>query len=131
MSIEIVRSDSDYDEYVRARNHLENRGFFYFSCNVDDWLKQHDDGLAIWKNSRTNKYRVTGDKLWTIMEFDGVELDYRIVERVKRVDSRRGYSAIAELRENDEAQERAFERATDDIAYNLAKDTRRMVSRMD
>lgn len=128
--IEIIREDIAYDSYVIARNRLENGGFFYYPCKVDDWLKEHDEELAIWKNSRTNKCRVVGSNLWTITEFDSSELDYRIVERVKRIDSRRGYSAIAELRESDNAREKAQEKLTDDIAYNLAKDTRKIVNRL-
>lgn len=128
--IDVIRSDHNHDEYVRARNSLENRGFFYFPCDVDDSLKLHDAELAVWKNERTNKYRITGNKLWTIMEVDGEQFYSPIVERVKRVDSRRGYSAIGELRESEERQEKANARLTEDIAYNLGKDTRKMVKNL-
>lgn len=125
--IEVVRPDIAYDSYLQARNRLENGGFFYYPCAVDDWLKEHDEELAIWKNERTNRCRVTGHNLWTIMEFDGHELDYRIVDRMKRIDSRAGWSAIAELRKADAAREKAQERLTEDIAYNFGKDVRSAV----
>lgn len=128
MKIEIVRPDIVHDSYVQARNSLENRGFFYCPNYIDDALKQHDEELALWRNERTNKYRITGDNLWTIMEVDGREVYSSLVERVKRIDSRAGYSAIAELRKSDEARERANTALTEDIAYNLAKDTRKAVN---
>ncbi|MUT66014.1 hypothetical protein [Paenibacillus sp. NEAU-GSW1] len=128
--LEIVREDYHFDTVVMSRNHLENRGFFPYPCQVEDWLKEHDTDLEVWKNARTNKYRIVGVDYWTIMEIDAWQLSYGIVEHIKRIDSRRGYRAINELNAADERHDRNQQNLLEDIGYNLAKDTRKMVSTM-
>lgn len=128
LMLEIIRPDYDHDELVQSLNRLERIGFFHFSCDVERHLQEHDYGLTIWRNYRTNKYRVCDERYWTIHEFDGHELDSRIVTRIKGIDSHAGYSAIQTLREADERREKANAGLTEDIAYNLAKDTRKAVN---
>ena len=128
--LEVVRDDFHFDTEVMARNHLENRGFFPYPCQVEQWLKEYDGDLEIWKNARLNKYRVVGVGYWTIMEFDEWRLNYGIVEHIKKIDSRRGYRAIEEIETAEATHDRDQEKLLDDVGYNLAKDTKRIVQNL-
>jgi hypothetical protein len=128
--LQIIREDYHYDTVVISRNHLENRGFFPYECKVDEWLKEHDPDLSVWKNSRTNRYRIVGIEFHTIMEVDEWQMNYGIVEHIKKIDSRRGYSAAKELDDSDERVKIDGERRMEDLGYNLAKDTRKIVANL-
>jgi hypothetical protein len=126
----VVREDYHYDTVVISRNHLENRGFFPYECKVDEWLKEYDSDLSVWKNSRTNRYRIVGIEYHTIMEIDEWQLNGGIVEHIKKIDSRNGWSAAKELDDSDERVKIGVERRMDDLAYQLAKDTRKIVANL-
>jgi hypothetical protein len=128
--MEIIREDYHFDTMVIARNHLENRGFAPYSCQVEQWLQEYDPDLAIWWNARDNKFRVVDSEYWTVMEFEPWQLSYGIVNHVKRIDSRRGFNAVDEVERNDNRMQREQDKLIEDVSYNLAQDGRKYISNL-
>lgn len=126
--MEIVREDYFYDNNVQNRNHLENRGFFYYpECPITPALKNYDENLDIWKSPRTGQLRIIDNTYHTIMEISPSQEHHGTVEHIKRIDSRKGYRAIEEIERAELKMEIDQRKKTEDISFNLAKDTKKIV----
>ena len=126
--MEIIREDFFYDNDVQNRNHLENRGFFPFpECHIIPSLQNYDENLDIWKNPRTGMLRIIDHSYHTIMEIHPFQVHEGTVEHIKRIDSRNGYRAIKEIEKAELKMQMDQSKLTEDISYNLAKDTKQIV----
>ena len=126
--LQVIREDFLHDSEVRARQSLEMQGFFlYPDAHITPALKAYDENLDVWRNERNGRYRIVDHTCHTIMEFPWHELTDAKVEHIKRIDVRNGYRAAAVMEQADLKREHEEQRRMEDMAYNLGKDTVKLV----
>ena len=126
MTLTVLREDIAYDNIVRSRNHLENRGFSPWpECHITPWLKDYDENLDVWRNERTGKARIIDDTFHTITEVDAKSINGNTVEHIKMIDSRNGYRAIKVIEQNELKRQIEQDKKLEDMAYHLAQDMRK------
>lgn len=98
---------------------------------VEERLQDYDPTLYLMYNPENGEHLIMDGILEiAIMKIPqiGFEvLDSRVVERIKKIHTGRGFRASFELKDSEERREREFQRKQEDISYNFAQDTRKAV----
>lgn len=102
--------------------------------HVEDQLQAYDEHLYIMFNPNDGTWLVMDGVIeMAIMKIPqmGFEtLDSRLVEHIRKIHTKNGFSASWEIQEADRLREKEMNRNIDDIAYNYAKDMERPVKEL-
>lgn len=94
---------------------------------VEERLQEYDPNLFIMWNPQTNEHLIVdgliGLSVMKIPQIGFEVLDSRLVEHMKRIHTANGFSASQHVMNADAAREKEWNRRTDDMADNFARDT--------
>jgi len=94
---------------------------------VEEQLQAYDEHLYIMYNPKTNEHLIMDGMIdMAVMKIPQPGFPYlngSIVEHMKRIHTKNGFSAVEHVIASDIAREREFDRINDDMAENFARDT--------
>lgn len=94
---------------------------------IEQQLQEFDPELYIMWRPKDNSWLImdamTETAVMKIPQIGFETLDQRVYREIRRV-AKEGYSAIAEIEANESARKREFERKTNDLAEDFAKEAR-------
>jgi len=95
-------------------------------CNIEERLQEHDPNLALMLNKNGN-YQVLY-KNQHVMEWL-CPLDDRLIKHMQRIDSHRGYNAVAEIDSHNDKLEQTIEKDRLNYLEAVMKDNKRQLMR--
>lgn len=96
-------------------------------CDIEQRLQEHDPDLSLSFNGNGNYQVLYRDQ--HVMEWAHKPLDERLIKHIQRIDSHRGYNAVAEIDSHNDKLEQTIEKDRLNHLESVIKDNRKQLQR--